>query len=427
MGTWDRHLRWDPADRLMAAWSSATPTDAYAFAYDAGGERVPKYRVDVGAVAEATFFIRDEGGNVLSEFVWVPLAGTPDTGSWSRTADHVYLGRNEIVRLDHVPLGGNQFEERLTTLVLDHLGSTRREIGSGGTTASLEFRPFGEMVVSQGGSLKNNARLFTAHEREFVGDEQVGDPLLGLDYMHARYYSSGLGRFLSVDPVGGKVGSSQGWNRYAYVMNSPLLLVDPSGADEEDRIEVSPIRKVMSVRVTPIVASDEWTETEVQDQLIQARDTFWDQASVMLEFNPVATSDESLETITWGESTQLLSGAARTYNYGDGSVPVIFVGVLSDTPTNAGGVSIGPSRFSNLRSSIVAAFYSHTGSPTELLAAGHEMAHSIFGLADNNQPSWGATTNPNSRNLMSYGRFLAPLLTNTQVEFGRRNARGIGD
>jgi uncharacterized protein RhaS with RHS repeats len=47
--------------------------------------------------------------------------------------------------------------------------------------------------------------------------------------MHARYYSSDFGRFLSVDPVGGEVGSSQSWNRYAYSLNSPVMRIDPDG------------------------------------------------------------------------------------------------------------------------------------------------------------------------------------------------------
>jgi uncharacterized protein RhaS with RHS repeats len=49
--------------------------------------------------------------------------------------------------------------------------------------------------------------------------------------MHARYYSPNLGRFLSVDPAGGSVGSSQSWNRYSYVLNNPLNLVDPDGEE----------------------------------------------------------------------------------------------------------------------------------------------------------------------------------------------------
>lgn len=52
--------------------------------------------------------------------------------------------------------------------------------------------------------------------------------------MHARYFSSNLGRFLSVDPVGGEVGSSQSWNRYSYVRNNPIKLVDPDGRKEDD-------------------------------------------------------------------------------------------------------------------------------------------------------------------------------------------------
>lgn len=54
------------------------------------------------------------------------------------------------------------------------------------------------------------------------------------DFMHARYYSPNLGRFVSVDPIGGKVGSSQSWNRYSYVRNSPLGLTDIDGRLERD-------------------------------------------------------------------------------------------------------------------------------------------------------------------------------------------------
>ena len=54
------------------------------------------------------------------------------------------------------------------------------------------------------------------------------------DHLHPRYYSNTLGRFVSVDPAGGDVGSSQSWNRYAYVENNPIRMVDPDGRDGLD-------------------------------------------------------------------------------------------------------------------------------------------------------------------------------------------------
>ena len=51
----------------------------------------------------------------------------------------------------------------------------------------------------------------------------------GLYYFEARYYEPATGRFISIDPVGGNVGNSQSWNRYAYVLNIPAKYVDPDG------------------------------------------------------------------------------------------------------------------------------------------------------------------------------------------------------
>jgi hypothetical protein len=49
--------------------------------------------------------------------------------------------------------------------------------------------------------------------------------------MLARYYGPGMGRFLAVDP---RLESAdplkpQSWNRYSYVVNRPLIAIDPSG------------------------------------------------------------------------------------------------------------------------------------------------------------------------------------------------------
>lgn len=69
-----------------------------------------------------------------------------------------------------------------------------------------------------------HARYFSAQD-DLNDDGMMGD----LDYMHARYYSPHLGRFLSVDPVIRNTRNPQTWNRYAYVRGNPLKYVDPTG------------------------------------------------------------------------------------------------------------------------------------------------------------------------------------------------------
>jgi RHS repeat-associated protein len=86
------------------------------------------------------------------------------------------------------------------------------------------------------GDAPPTTHLYTGHERD------LGETSTELDYMHARYYSYNLGRFTSIDPSRGTVGSSQSWNRYSYVLNKPLNMVDPTGrAGKEvaDQIDVA--------------------------------------------------------------------------------------------------------------------------------------------------------------------------------------------
>ncbi len=61
-------------------------------------------------------------------------------------------------------------------------------------------------------------------EKQFTG--HVFDQSSNLYYMRARYYDPVIGRFLSPDAQGDPVA---GGNRYSYVGNNPVILVDPSG------------------------------------------------------------------------------------------------------------------------------------------------------------------------------------------------------
>jgi len=55
----------------------------------------------------------------------------------------------------------------------------------------------------------------------------------GLDYAYQRYYTSGLGRFLTADPYDGSAGpyNPQSWNRYPYAGNDPADNNDSAGLD----------------------------------------------------------------------------------------------------------------------------------------------------------------------------------------------------
>ncbi|MBK7708299.1 MAG: hypothetical protein IPJ30_21730 [Acidobacteria bacterium] len=59
----------------------------------------------------------------------------------------------------------------------------------------------------------------------------IKDDETGLDFAEARMYENRHGRFTAVDPLlaSGKSANPQIFNRYTYVMNSPLVNTDPTG------------------------------------------------------------------------------------------------------------------------------------------------------------------------------------------------------
>ncbi len=58
----------------------------------------------------------------------------------------------------------------------------------------------------------------------------------GLDYAIFRYDNSRLGRFMTPDPIAGSLANPQSLNRYAYVLNNPINLIDPLGLTSHDCI-----------------------------------------------------------------------------------------------------------------------------------------------------------------------------------------------
>ncbi|HEY9692384.1 MAG TPA: Calx-beta domain-containing protein [Oculatellaceae cyanobacterium] len=100
----------------------------------------------------------------------------------------------------------------------DAIGSTIGLTASDGSYVNrYSYLPFGEDLTKVEG---------VANPFEYVGQWGVMDEGNGLDFMRARFYDTGLGRFTSVDPIGL---NGEDTNFYRYVENNPVSFADPEG------------------------------------------------------------------------------------------------------------------------------------------------------------------------------------------------------
>ncbi|HET6933105.1 MAG TPA: RHS repeat-associated core domain-containing protein [Candidatus Acidoferrum sp.] len=176
------------------------------YLYDGDGRRVAKKN---GSTVNKIYWY-GQNGEVLDE--------TDGTGSVSNSAfnEYVFFGGERVARRDS--------SNNVNYYFADHLGTARIVANSSGAILDdSDFYPFGgERVVT---SSSGNTYKFTGKER---------DSESGLDNFGARYDSSAMGRFTSVDPIWVKIDrlvDPQRLNLYAYGRNNPLVFVDPDGED----------------------------------------------------------------------------------------------------------------------------------------------------------------------------------------------------
>ncbi|MCP3998115.1 MAG: RHS repeat-associated core domain-containing protein [bacterium] len=155
---------------------------------------------------------------------------------WDWVRDYVYRDGQLLASVEPDGVGG----EETSHFHLDHLGSPRQITdGSAVETAFHTYYPFGGEATDPGQD--EVALKFTGHERDKNGSVGAGR----LDYMHSRYCSPALGRFLTIDPVvSGKPAVPQSWNSYAYVSNNPLIFADPNGRSKK-RVHVAHTRMAL--------------------------------------------------------------------------------------------------------------------------------------------------------------------------------------
>ena len=134
-----------------------------------------------------TYFIRDSTGGLLGEH-------TP-------TANYYYLR--------------------------DTLGSVVGLANAQGVVAgSYTYDPFGQTLTATG--------VAAASPWRFAGQYLDGT---GLYKMGERYYDPSLGRWTQQDPIAGTLNPLQ-WNRYVYVGDNPINLVDSTGLNACDQVQL---------------------------------------------------------------------------------------------------------------------------------------------------------------------------------------------
>ncbi|PRQ01022.1 putative deoxyribonuclease RhsC [Enhygromyxa salina] len=110
----------------------------------------------------------------------------------------------------------------------DHLGSTDVVSDQLGVVEQrLSFDVWGQPRDAEDWTLPEEFAELGAVNLGYTGHELQQDA--GLVHMRGRLYDPHLGRMTGADPLIVAPTSTQGWNRYAYVLNRPLTLTDPSG------------------------------------------------------------------------------------------------------------------------------------------------------------------------------------------------------
>ena len=188
-------FEWSPHDTLEKV---TTPDGVTSYFYDGDGQRLSKLQPNSGVE-----YVRDAAGKVMAEY----------DGSGKLLVEYIYVGSRRIARVSNTNVRHYYHADAVGTplAITDENGN---EVWQG------ENLPFGREVRSS--NVRDDKRKFTGKE---LDDET------GLHYFNARYYSADLGRFISVDPVGGRSETPQTWNRYIYGLNNPISFVDPDGRD----------------------------------------------------------------------------------------------------------------------------------------------------------------------------------------------------
>ena len=212
-------VAYDAAGNLKADWA------ANAFKYD-GDNRLVAFDHPTGTDSDTVYAYDGEGRRVRKV-----VGGTSGV-----TTTYVYNVLGQLA----AEFGGTAPDRPGTRyLTPDPLGSTRVVTAEDQSVLSRhDYLPFGEEIGAPLGNRDQASGVtgYTASRtdgpaQKFTGKER--DTESGLDYFGARYFSGAGGRFTSADApfADQRAADPQSWNRYSYVRNNPLAMIDPDGRD----------------------------------------------------------------------------------------------------------------------------------------------------------------------------------------------------
>ena len=172
-----------------------------AYTYDGNSLRVKKCVPNCTSPTTTTVYIFS-GSKVIAEYDNGAAVGSP-------SREYIYSGSALLATISGSSTTYHHADHLSERVATDQNGNVARNYG---------HYPFGETWYETGTASKLK---FTSYER----DSESGN-----DYAMMRYSINRLGRFSSVDPVGGTIGDPQSNNAYTYTENDPINLIDPSGA-----------------------------------------------------------------------------------------------------------------------------------------------------------------------------------------------------
>jgi RHS repeat-associated protein len=191
-------------DNFQLSQSTPTPTptptaigpQTYHYVYDGDGSLVLRIAGEVRVYSPGKHYDLEVSGSVTTVKKYYSLNG-------QTVAVRTIQGETDT----------------LNWILNDHLGSANVTAAADGSKlAELRYSAFGEVRFSSG---------TTPTQYQYTGQLKVST--IQLSWYNSRWYDSELGHFVQPDSIIPEMSNPGSWDRFSYVLNSPIRYNDPSG------------------------------------------------------------------------------------------------------------------------------------------------------------------------------------------------------